>query len=168
MRINDLALLIILFIVLAFLFSLFGVISLSLIDIISYSLLIIGISLVYSETIRQNRLSVFLGSIIFLLGVYILVSENFNLNLSKSISVPIILIFAGSGLLVLYISTSTKIIFLILSVLFLCAGVTLFIAKSHFRISSFVQSVLLVFNILWPVLIVLSIFVFLMRDKYLK
>lgn len=168
MRLNDLALVIILFIALAFIFSFLGIITLSLTGIISYSLLIIGISLVYSESLRQNRLSVFFGSIIFLLGVYILVSENYILNLSESISVPTILFFAGSGLLVIHISTSTKIIFLILSVLFLSAGTTLFIINSHFRISSFIQSVLLILNILWPLLIVLGIFVFLMRGKNLK
>jgi hypothetical protein len=168
MRLNNSALLIILFIVLVFLCSFFGIISVSLTEIISYSLLIIGISLVYNETIRQNRLSVFLGSIIFLLGVYIIVLENFNLNLSERLSVPTILFFAGSGLLVLHISTSTKIIFLVLAAFFLSAGVTLFIINSHFHINTFVQSILLISNILWPVLIVLAIFVFLMRDKNLK
>ena len=113
MKLNDLAILIVLFIIISFLLSIFRIISITLIDILSYSLLIIGIALVYSESIKQNRLSVFLGSIIFLLGVYFLVSENFNLNIKEDMSIPIILIFAGSALLVLHISTSAKIIFLV-------------------------------------------------------
>ena len=103
MKLNNLAVIIVLFIVIAFLLSTFKVIDLTLTDILSYSLLIIGIPLVYGESIRQNRVSVFLGTIIFLLGVYFLISENFELNNRDGMSVPIILIFAGTGLLVLHI-----------------------------------------------------------------
>ncbi len=166
MRLNDLALLIVLFIVISFLLSFFGIISLTLMDTLSYSMLIVGISLVYGETIRQNRILVFLGSVIFLLGVYFLVSGNFNLTLGEGMSLPIILIFAGSGLLVLHISTSTKMIFLLLSVLFLSAGLTLFIVNSHLKVGSFFQSLTLVFNILWPVVIIIAVLVFLLRDKH--
>lgn len=165
MKINDLAVLIVLFIIVSFLLSIFKIISITLTDILSYSLLIIGIALVYGETIRQNRLSVFLGSIIFLLGVYFLISENFNLNISEGMSIPIILFFAGSGLLVLHISTSTKIIFLIISIILLSAGLTLFIVNSHWSFGSFFQSVLPVLNFLWPVLIILIVLAFLLRNK---
>jgi hypothetical protein len=61
---------------------------------------------VYGESIRQNRLSVFLGSIIFLLGVYFLISENFELNNRDGMSVPIILIF--EQLDILHISSNKK------------------------------------------------------------
>jgi hypothetical protein len=165
MKLNDLALLIVLFIIVSFLLSVFNVIAITLTDILSYSLLIIGVALVYGETIRQNRFSVFLGSIIFLLGVYFLVSENFNLNISEGMSIPIILIFAGSGLLVLYISTSTKIIFLIISIIFLATGLTLFVLKTHLSFNSFFQSVLPILNFLWPVLIIFILISFFLKTK---
>ena len=165
MKLNDLALLIVLFIIVSFLLSVFNVIAITLTDILSYSLLIIGVALVYGETIRQNRFSVFLGSIIFLLGVYFLVSENFNLNISEGMSIPIILIFAGSSLLVLYISTSTKIIFLIISIILLAAGLTLFVLKTHLSFNSFFQSVLPILNFLWPVLIIFILISFFLKTK---
>lgn len=165
MKLNDLAILIVLFIIISFLLSIFRIISITLIDILSYSLLIIGIALVYSESIRQNRLSVFLGSIIFLLGVYFLVSENFNLNIKEDMSIPIILIFAGSALLVLHISTSTKIIFLVISILLISAGIALFIVNSHWNIESFLLSVLPTLNFLWPVLIIIIVLALLLRNK---
>jgi hypothetical protein len=165
MKLNDLAVLIVSFIIVSFLLSVFKIISITLTDVLSYSLLIIGIALVYGETIRQNRLSVFLGSIIFLLGVYFLVSENFNLTISEGMSIPIILIFAGSGLLVLHISTSTKIIFLIISIILLSAGLTLFIANTHLGFSSFFQSVLPILNFLWPVLIIFILIAFFLKTK---
>jgi len=165
MKLNNLALLIVLFIIVSFLLSVFNIITITLTDILSYSLLIIGVALVYGETIRQNRLSVFLGSIIFLLGVYFLVSENFDLNISEGMSLPIILIFAGSGLLVLHISTSTKIIFLIISIILLSAGLTLFIVKTQLSLSSFFQSVLPILNFLWPVLIIFILIAFLLKTK---
>ena len=157
MKLNDLAIIIILFIIVAFLLSILNVIDITLTNILSYALLIIGIALVYGESIRQNRISVFLGSIIFLLGVYFLISENFELNNSNGMSVPIILIFAGTGLLVLHISTKTKKIFLIISIILLSAGLTLLILNSHLSIGSFIQSLLPVLNFLWPAIIILIV-----------
>jgi len=157
MKLNDLAIIIVLFIIVFFLLSILNVIDISLTNILSYALLIIGIALVYGESIRQNRISVFLGSIIFLLGVYFLISENFELNNRDGMSVPIILIFAGTGLLVLHISTKTKKIFLIISIILLSAGLTLLIMNSHLSIGSFIQSLLPVLNFLWPAIIILIV-----------
>ncbi len=157
MKLNDLAIIIVLFIIVSFLLSILNVIDITLTNILSYALLIIGIALVYGESIRQNRLSVFLGSIIFLLGVYFLISENFELNNRDGMSVPIILIFAGTGLLVLHISTKTKKIFLIISIILLSAGLTLLIMNSHLSIGSFIQSLLPVLNFLWPAIIILIV-----------
>lgn len=165
MKLTDLSLLIVLFIVAAFLLTIFNFISITLIDVLSYSLLIIGMALVYSEIVRQNRLSVFIGSIIFLSGVYFLITENFNLNISEGMSIPLILIIAGSGLLVLHISTSTKIIFLIISLVFTSAGLILLIVYSRWGFESFLLSVLPILNYLWPVLIILFVLVMILKNK---
>jgi len=165
MKLNDLALTIVLFIIITFLLSVFNILSIVFTDILAYSLLVIGVALVYTETIRQNRPSVFLGSIIFLFGVYFLITENFNLNISDAVYVPIILIFGGSGLLMLYISTSTHKIFLLISIILLTAGITLIIANSHWGLMSFFLSILPVLNFLWPVLIIFLLLIFLMRVK---
>ena len=165
MKLNHLAILVVLFIIGSFLLSIFNVISLTLTDILSYSLLIIGIALVYGETLREKRLTVFLGSVIFLLGVYFLVSENFNLNISEVMSIPLVLIIAGSGLLVLHISTSTKNILLIISIILLSSGITLFIVNSHWSFGLFYQSLLPIVNILWPLIIIIVVLVLLLRNK---
>jgi len=165
MKLNGLAVIIVLFIIVSFLLSIFKVIDLTLTDILSYSLLVIGIALVYGESIRQNRLSIFLGSIIFLLGVYFLISENFELSNRDGMSVPIILIFAGTGLLVLHISNKAKKIFLIISIILLTAGLTLLIVNSHWSISSFFYSLLPVLNFLWPALIILILIALFLKIK---
>jgi len=165
MKLNHLAILVILFIIISFLLSIFKIISISFTDILSYSLIIIGIALVYGESIRQNRLSVFLGSIIFLVGVYFLVSENFELTNSVGMSIPIILILAGSSLLVLHISTSTNRIFLIISIILLTAGLTLLLMNSHWSMGSFIQSFLPVLNFLWPALIILMLIVLFLKTR---
>ncbi|MBK9097051.1 MAG: hypothetical protein IPM14_02815 [bacterium] len=163
MRLNQIALIVIIFIIVSFLLTIFGVLPVTLIDILSYSLLIIGMALVYSEGIRQNGLSVFLGSVIFLIGVYALISENFTLNINKEISVPIILIISGSGLLILHIITSTRIIFLLVSIACLSSGMTLLILDSRWSISTFIHSVIPVLNYLWPIIIILAVFILLLR-----
>jgi len=165
MKLNDLALITILFIIISFVLSAFDVIPIEITDILAYSLLVIGIALVYSETIRQNRLSVFVGSIIFLFGVYFLISENFNLNISDDFYIPLILIFGGSGLLMLHIATGAQKIFLYLSLIFLSAGIAIIIANSHWSLKVFYLSFLPVLNYLWPIAIIFLVLIYLMRVK---
>jgi hypothetical protein len=165
MKLNDLALIIVLFIIVTFLLSTFNIISVAITDILAYSLLVIGVALVYTETIRQNRPSVFIGSIIFLFGVYFLITENFNLKITDTVYVPIILIFGGAGLLMLYISTSPNKIFLFISIIFLTAGITLIVANSHWGIKSFFLSILPVLNFFLPVIIIFILLIFIMKVK---
>lgn len=165
MRHYEFALFIILYFIISFLLSLFGILSLTFIDILSYSLLFSGIALVYSESIQQNGLSVFLGSIIFLLGVYFLVSENFSLNIGEGMSIPIILIFAGSGILIFHIVTSTRLIFLIVSIICLTSGMTLFIMNSSLSFKTFVRALIPVLDYLWPISILIVVLVLLLRRK---
>ena len=165
MKLNDLALITILFIIISFVLSAFDVIPIEITDILAYSLLVIGIALVYSETIRQNRLSVFVGSIIFLIGVYFLISENFNLNISDDFYIPLILIFGGSGLLILHIATGAQKIFFYLSLIFLSAGIAIIIANSNWSLKVFYLSFLPVLNYLWPIAIIFLVLIYLMRVK---
>jgi branched-subunit amino acid permease len=60
-------------------------------------------------------------------------------------------------LLVLHISTKTKKIFLIISIILLSAGLTLLMLNSHLSIGSFIQSLLPVLNFLWPAIIILIV-----------
>ena len=73
MKLNGLALIIVIFIILSFFLLAFDVIPVSMTDVLAYSLLVIGVALVYTESIRLNRLSVFIGSVIFLFGGYFLI-----------------------------------------------------------------------------------------------
>jgi hypothetical protein len=67
--------------------------------------------------------------------------------------------------LVLHISTSAKIIFLVISIILLSAGIALFIVNSHWNIESFFLSVLPILNFLWPVLIIIIVLALLLRNK---
>jgi hypothetical protein len=165
MKLNDLAIIIVLLIIISFILSAFNISPVALTNILAYSLLIIGVAVVYTETIRQNRFSVFIGSIIFLFGVYFLITENFNLIIPEDFYIPLILIFGGTGLLMLYISTATQKLFLYISIIFLTAGITLIIANSHWGIRTFIHSFLPVLSFLWPILIVFLLLIFLMRVK---
>lgn len=165
MKLNGLALIIVLFIIISFILLTFHFISIAFTTILAYSLLVIGVALVYTETIRQNGLSVFLGSIIFLFGMYFLITENFNLSLNNSYYIPLSLIFGGTGLLLLFISNTNKKMFLYFSIVLLIAGGILLIIKSHWGVKTFFLSIVPVLNYLWPVLIVFIILVFIMKVK---
>ena len=165
MKINELTIVILIFLLLTILLSILKIVNLSFSDILSYLMITIGAILVYSETIRQNKVLVFLGSEILLLGVFFIITENFNVDLTSSVSIPIILIFAGSGLLIVYISTSTNKYILLGSAVLLSVGLTLLLIKSHWGVGLFIKSLLPVLNFLWPISLIILILVLLLRIK---
>ena len=165
MKLNHLAVIIISFIIISLLLSILKIFSITLSEILSYSLITIGISLVYSEVIKQNRLLIFLGSILFLSGIFFLITENFNVQTNEGMITPVILILTGAGLLIVYIITSAKKNFLILSAILLSTGLTFLLVKSHWGVESFIQSILPVLNFLWPVLIILIVLILLLRNR---
>ena len=165
LRLFDISIIVIVFIIISFIISILDLAPVSFIDTLSYALITIGMSLVYSESISKNSVLVFFGSIIFLVGIYFLITENFNLQLNSGIVVPFILIFTGVGLLTSHISIPTKTIFLWASIILLSVGLTLFIINSHFSIKSFSQSMLPVIVFLWPVAIILIVLVLLIKIK---
>jgi hypothetical protein len=165
MKLNDLAIIIILFIIVSFILSLFNLISFSFTDILAYSLLVIGIALVYTETIRQHKISVFIGTVIFLCGVYFLITENFNININESFYLPIILIFGGFGFLILYLLTAVKKLFLFGSLLLIMTGTTILLLNSPLRPNTFYAALFPVLKFLWPVIVIILVLIFLMRTK---
>jgi hypothetical protein len=123
----------------------------------------LGIFLVYFESIRKNIVLIFLGSVLFLLGIYFLVVEQFNLRTSDDVAIPLILILCGTGLLNVYIVMLEKKLILIFSVMLLTAGLTLMSLQSHLGLSSFYTSILSVLNYLWPVFILAVLIILLIR-----
>ena len=165
MKLNHLAVIIISFIIISLLLSILKIFSITLLEILSYSLITIGISIVYGEVIKQNKILIFLGSILFLLGIFFLITENFNVQTNEGMITPVILISTGAGLLIVYIITSVKNILLILSAVLLSAGLTFLLLKSHWSVDSFIQSILPVLNFLWPVFIILIVLILLLRNR---
>jgi len=164
-KINDISLVILIVALLLIVLSFLNILSTSFSDILSYLMIAVGLILVYSEIIRQNRVLIFLGSIIFMVGIFSLITENFYVELNPSMSIPIIIIFAGSGLLLVHITTSTKNIFFIASVVLLSVGLTLLLTSSHWKVGLFISSVLPVINYIWPVVLVVIIIILLLRIK---
>ena len=164
-KINDISLVILIFAFLLILLSFLNILSTSISDILSYLMIAVGLILVYSEIIRQNKVLIFLGSIIFMVGIFFLITENFYVELNSGMIVPIILIFAGSGLLLVHITTSTKNIYLLASVILLSVGLTLLLVASHWKVGLFINSVLPIINYIWPVVLVVIIIILLLRIK---
>ncbi|MFI5236619.1 MAG: hypothetical protein ACHQLA_01620 [Ignavibacteriales bacterium] len=164
-KLNQIAGILAGFIALSLLLSLVGIISFNFSEILSYSLIVLGIYFVYSEAGGGNIILVFVGAVTFLAGTYFRVVDYFNLKTNAGLILPIILMFSGAGLFIVYLAANVKKIFLILSILLFAMGLTLMLAQSHFKIYSFLQSVLAVLNFLWPVIIIVVLIVLLVRNK---
>jgi len=162
-KLNYLLIIIVAFIFLYLFLSFAGVVSTSITEILSYCMITLGIFFVYSESIRKNIFLIFIGSILFLLGIFFIVVEQFNLHTSGKVAIPLILILCGTGLLNVYIVMWERKLILIFSVVLITAGITLLTLQSHLSLISFLGSILLVLNYLWPVLVLALLIIILIR-----
>lgn len=164
-KLNYLLIIILAFIFIYLLLLIAGVIATSLNEILSYCLITMGIFFVYYESTRKNIFMIFSGSVLFLLGIFFIIVEQFNLKTSDSIAIPLLLILIGTGLLIVYIVAVGKKIILVISVIGLTAGITVLTLQGHTQPDTFLKSILSVINYLWPVFVLTLLIVILIRKQ---
>jgi hypothetical protein len=107
---------------------------------------------------------IFSGSVLFLLGIFFIIVEQFNLHTPDSIVIPLLLILIGTGLLIVYIIVTGKRLILLISVIILTVGITMLAFQSHIQVNTFLKSILPVVSYLWPV-VVLALLIFVLIRK---
>lgn len=154
----------VLFIVISVLLSIFEIAYVSVNDIFGYSFIILGSSLAYTAFIQNKKIIAFIGSATFLSGILLITLDNFEIYIKKNFILPIILIIAGCSLLIAYLTDFAKRILLLLALIFLTAGFTLFIFQKSFDFGIYYRSVLSLASIYWPI-IVIMIFVIIIINR---
>jgi len=151
--------LLILFIIVTFL-SLLGIVSLTALDITAYACLFWGISFFYSSYLKRYHTGVVIGSAIFLTGTIIFVFTRFEILNFGTVFIPSVLFVIGLSLLTANLLTKTNSVSVVFSILSLFAGTWLVVARGTATIELYLSSVYALAKSYWIVVLFLAGIIF--------
>jgi hypothetical protein len=143
-----------LFLGLALILKFFGLISLTGSEIFSYALIFYGISDVYLSIGRNRKISLFLGTIFFLVGILFYVLNNFLIFWDFQLLLPSILIIPGIAYLMLNYDNPSNKKFLIIGTVLIFAGLLVTIINGQFNLLLFYQSLFKISSLYWQIALV--------------
>ncbi|WP_041294009.1 hypothetical protein [Ignavibacterium album] len=146
-------------------FNLIGLADFSLIEMISYIFLVAGISLWFNSFVESNKGGIFTGSFVFLSGIVLAVESSFTIWNPARMIFPSIFIISGISLLFVYMSDKNKIVFLILSLLLLAAGMFYLFDRINFKTYVFIEAVWEIILRFWFVIILIAFIIFIMAKS---
>lgn len=157
-----------LFLSLSLLLKFFGFISFSSGEIIGYALIFYGISDVYLSLGSNRKISLFFGTIFFLIGILLYVLNNFLIFWGLSLLLPSIFLIPGFAYMMLCIDNPANKKFLIAGIILILTGFILTIINGQFNLSTFYNSILQVSSIYWQVVLVAAIILILISFEEKK
>jgi|GEM_PF-5412530 hypothetical protein len=126
-----------------------------------------GAGTVFSSMGNNQRISLFLGSAAFLVGILFFIKDNFTIFSSHSMVVPASILIIGFSLLIVFFDdTNEKIIFWI-SLLFILAGIVHVSIFGNIRLVPFVYSLYDILLKYWFVVLVavVAIYIVVINNK---
>ena len=166
MRNNLIIVYLVIFISVLILLRFIGAININNDELIGYGLITYGLSLFYSAYIESRKLFIFIGSTVFLIGVFFFITGNFEFENTDKIFVPAaIFILSVSSLMVFLSDTSFKPGMYAAIILFTTGIGALAIMSIH-GIENFINYTVDIFKIYWAVLIILLAVVALVNKDF--
>ena len=132
-----------------------GVISINNDELIGYSLITYGLSLFYSAYIESRKPFVFIGSTIFLIGVFFFITGNFEFENTDKIFVPAVIFILSISSLMLFLSDTGFKLGMYAAIILFTAGIGALALMSSHGFDNFINYTVNIFKIYWPVLIIL-------------
>jgi hypothetical protein len=154
------------FLVLSVALRIFNIIDFNSNEILSYAFILYGISVVYVSLGRNKRITLFFGSILFLIGIVLFVINNFDFMHPGQLLFPSLIFIIGISLLIVFFDNSSNIGLLVISCIFLFFGIIYTIFFGSISANLFLLSIERIVLKYWPVLIIILGIIFLIgRDK---
>jgi len=144
-----------------------GIININNDELIGYGLITLGLSSFYSAYIENRKLFIFVGSTVFLIGVLFLTIGSFEFENTGQIFLSAAIIMLSVSFLMVFISNSSFKLGLYAAIILLAGGISTLLLTSTRGIKNFFSNTIDIFNIYWPVIIIL-IAVITLVNKELK
>ena len=153
------------FLAAAMMLRIFGIINTSSGEILSYVLAVYGIVTVYISMGKNKRLNLFLGTVIFLSGIILFVTNNFDFYRISGILLPSVFLIIGAGFLMLFIDNPSEKTVLTLAVIFIVFGMILTVILGTFSIHSFFNAILYIAQKYWILAVILIMIILLIKRE---
>lgn len=153
------------FLVLSILLKLVGILNISFTELAGYALIFYGLGTVYVSMGKNKKHLLFIGAVSFLIGVELFITSNYDfLNLSN-IVLPSIFFILGTAFLVLFIDDLSNRLLLMIAIIFLISGFFFFTKLGTFNVSDFLKSTLSISITYWPVIIIITALILLLKKE---
>ena len=155
MRNNLIIVYLVIFIYVLIFLRFIGVIVINNDELIGYGLITYGLSLFYSAYIESIKLFIFIGSIVFLIGVFFFIVGNFEFENSDKIFVPAAIFILSVGSFMIFLSDPGFKVGMYAAIILFTAGMGTLALLSPHGIENFITYTVDIFKKYWPVLIIL-------------
>jgi hypothetical protein len=125
-------------------------------ELVGYCLIFYGIATVYTSFGRENKILIFIGSVIFLSGIVISLPAHFDFIRPLNIFIPSSILIAGISLFIVYVDDTKNKTILFSSLILLIAGIIFILAARQIQVVIFGESILKIIEVYWLVLLVIS------------
>ena len=151
------------FLVLTILLKIVGIINISYTELAGYALIFYGIGTVYISMGKKKRNLLFIGAVLFLIGVELIITNNYDFLKLSNVVLPSIFFILGTAFLVLFIDDLSNRLLLVISIIFLISGAFFFTKLGTFNFSDFLKSTLSIMLKYWPILIIVTALILLLK-----
>lgn len=155
----------VLFIVVILITSLLGLFDFKLIEIISYSILLLSLNMFYTSVNNKNKIGTSLSSFLFFTGSLIFVLNRFEILNFSNILIPAFLFMFGLSLLIGNILIEWSRLSSAFSLISIFAGLSLLIKRSNTNLHLFLSAVYALAIEYWVIILFLIIVVFISTRK---
>lgn len=160
---KSILILIIIFVWVSVLLTLFGIINLEYSEIIAYSLMLLGISIYYPSYNKNQIKGIFWGSVIFLSGIISFVSGNYELSGTSEIMIPAILLMISFSMLLIFFADTTKKLFMWIGLPVGAVGVFTLFDRGNPVLKSFIYAIISLTRKFWIVLLLAIVTILILK-----
>lgn len=154
---KSILVLIIVFVWVSVLLTLFGAIDLGYSEIIAFSLMLLGIAIYYPAYNKKTNNGIFWGSVIFLSGIVSFISANYELPGTSEIIIPAILFIISFSLFLIFLSDTGKKLFLWISLFVGAVGGFTLYDRGNPVLDTFFNAIISLSEKFWIVLLLAAV-----------
>jgi len=144
-----------------------GFVNSSLLELLCYYCLALGISMVFISFGNEKKAVLFTGTVIFLLGLTFFILTNFDFFQPTNLILPSFLFILGTSFFVLFMDKFSNKKNLVLSITFWLIGFVFVLLSGNFNLYTFFTTIKDVAFSFWSI-IILVIGAFLLLNNYTK
>jgi hypothetical protein len=154
------------FLALAIVLKLFGIIDVENTELIGYAMIFYGINLVYLSFGGKQQGLLFTGTVFFLVGLLLFLINNFEFINNREIIFPSMLFILGTGFLMLFLNNTSKKNFLLISLTFILSALIVTTLLGSITANLFINSIAKIAVKYWLVaLVAMVLLIILHRER---